>query len=72
MGKKRKDEDRESEEYFGIAKDLPKHEVHRIIDKLAAQDALEEANIINASVGFAVQYFRVRQARDVSSKLTEY
>ena len=60
MGKKRKDEDRESEEHFGIAKDLPKHEVHRIIDRLAAQDALEEANIINASVGFAVQYFRVR------------
>ncbi len=59
MGKKKKDDNRESEQYFGIAKNMPKHEVHRIIDRLAAQDALEEENVVNRSIGIAVQYFRV-------------
>lgn len=59
MGKKKKDDNRESEQYFGIAKTMPKHEVHRVIDRLAAEDALQEENVINPSIGFAIQYFRV-------------
>lgn len=62
MGKKKKDDDRESEQNFGIAKNMPKHEVHRIIDRLAAEDALQEENVINQSIGFAIQYFRVSQS----------
>ncbi|RYO74838.1 hypothetical protein DL764_010721 [Monosporascus ibericus] len=59
MGKKKKGEDREAEKSFGIAKEMPKHEVHRIIDRLAAEGALEEENVINHPIGIAVQYFRL-------------
>ncbi|RYP24787.1 hypothetical protein DL765_000333 [Monosporascus sp. GIB2] len=59
MGKKKKGEDREAEKSFGIAKDMPKHEIHRVIDRLAAEGALEEENVINHPVGIAVQYFRL-------------
>ncbi|RYO94969.1 hypothetical protein DL766_002012 [Monosporascus sp. MC13-8B] len=59
MGKKKKGEDREAEKSFGIAKDVPKHEIHRVIDRLAAEGALEEENVINHPVGIAVQYFRL-------------
>ncbi|KAI1334754.1 hypothetical protein F5Y15DRAFT_400252 [Xylariaceae sp. FL0016] len=65
MGKKNKAEDREgAEQYYGIAKGLPKHEIHRIIDRLVMEDALSEDNIINKKIGIAVQYFRIgRKAR---------
>lgn len=59
MGKKKKDDGREAEQYFGIAKSMPKHEVQRVIDRLAAQNALEEENVVIQTVGIAVQYFRV-------------
>ncbi|CAJ2501126.1 Uu.00g039790.m01.CDS01 [Anthostomella pinea] len=60
MGKKKKTEFNESAEQFhGIAKTMQKHEIHRIIDRLAFEDALREDNIINKRVGIAVQYFRI-------------
>jgi bloom syndrome protein len=46
-------------EYFGSAKKLQKHEIQRVIDKLAAEGALEEKNIFNKHSKIAVQYFTV-------------
>jgi bloom syndrome protein len=48
-----------SKEYFGFAKKTPKHEIHRIIDKLAAEGALVEENIFNRKAKMAFQYFLV-------------
>ncbi|KAI1504320.1 hypothetical protein F5X99DRAFT_35383 [Biscogniauxia marginata] len=60
LGKKKKSEFNEgAEQFHGIAKGMPKHEVHRIIDRLVMEDALKEDNIINKRVGIAVQYFRI-------------
>lgn len=62
QGKKKLSEYKpKTEEYRGIAKQLPKHEIHRIIDRLAVEDALEEDNIFNKKSRMAIQYFRVRQ-----------
>ncbi|KAI1078314.1 hypothetical protein F5B20DRAFT_548821 [Whalleya microplaca] len=47
-----------AEEYYGIAKKVPRHEIHRIIDRLVAEKALKEDNVINRKVKIAVQYFR--------------
>ncbi|TDZ73254.1 ATP-dependent DNA helicase hus2/rqh1 [Colletotrichum trifolii] len=43
----------------GIAKGLKKHEVERIIDRLTAEDALEEENVVNKRAGIAIQYLVV-------------
>ncbi|KAI0021570.1 hypothetical protein F4780DRAFT_284127 [Xylariomycetidae sp. FL0641] len=60
MGKKKKTEfDNAAEPFHGIAKSIPKHEVHRIIDRLVMEDALKEENVINKRVRMAVQYFRL-------------
>ncbi|KAH6660144.1 hypothetical protein BKA67DRAFT_530260 [Truncatella angustata] len=44
-------------EYFGFAKKMPKHEIHRVIDRLAAEEALFEENVFNRQVKMAFQYF---------------
>lgn len=49
----------ETMEYFGFAKKTPKHEIHRVIDRLAAEDALREFNVFNKHVKMAFQYFHV-------------
>lgn len=46
-------------EYFGFVKKMPKHEVHRVIDRLAAEEALREDNVFNKQVKMAFQYFFV-------------
>lgn len=47
------------EAYFGIAKKTPKYELHRVIDRLAAQKALLEENVVNKKLKMATQYFVV-------------
>ncbi|KAI0593822.1 hypothetical protein F4775DRAFT_470316 [Biscogniauxia sp. FL1348] len=60
LGKKKKTEfDERAERFHGIAKGMPKHEIHRIIDRLVMEDALKEDNIINRKIGIAVQYFKI-------------
>ncbi|KAM0819619.1 hypothetical protein AB5N19_05435 [Seiridium cardinale] len=44
-------------EYFGFAKKTPKHEIHRVIDRLAAEEALREDNVFNRQIKMAFQYF---------------
>lgn len=60
MGKKKKaDFNCEMEKFHGMARHIPKHEVHRVIDRLLAEEALKEENVINRLVRMAVQYYRV-------------
>ncbi|KAI0008887.1 hypothetical protein F4779DRAFT_584902 [Xylariaceae sp. FL0662B] len=59
MGKKKlSDYKPGAEEYHGMAKQMPRHEIHRIIDRLVAEGALKEDNVINKRIRIAVQYFR--------------
>lgn len=68
MGKKKLSEYKKgTEEYRGIAKQMPKHEIHRIIDKLVAEDALREDNVFNKKARMAIQYFRVRDFLPIRS-----
>ncbi|KAI1376378.1 hypothetical protein F4677DRAFT_419761 [Hypoxylon crocopeplum] len=60
MGKKKLSEYKPgTEHYRGFAKQMPKHEVHRIIDRLVAEGALREENVFNKKARMAIQYFRV-------------
>ena len=60
MGKKKKTDYNEAVlQYHGMAKHMLKHEVHRIIDRLLAEEALEEENIFKVSEKIAVQYYTV-------------
>lgn len=47
--------------YYGIAKDHPKHVVHRVLDKLHAERALDEDNVVRKGTDMAIQYFIVRE-----------
>ncbi|KAI1214010.1 uncharacterized protein F4807DRAFT_410133 [Annulohypoxylon truncatum] len=59
MGKKKLSEYKSgTEHYRGIAKQMPKNEIHRIIDRLAAEGALSEENAFNHKARIAIQYFR--------------
>lgn len=46
-------------EYRGMAQSMGKHEVHRIIDQLSVDSALEEINIVHRKSQMAFQYFIV-------------
>ncbi|KAI0175550.1 hypothetical protein GGR52DRAFT_317537 [Hypoxylon sp. FL1284] len=60
LGKKKLSEYKSgTEQYRGIAKQLPKHEIHRIVDRLVVEDALSEDNIFNKKARIAIQYFRL-------------
>ncbi|KAI1436735.1 hypothetical protein GGR50DRAFT_649423 [Xylaria sp. CBS 124048] len=60
MGKKKKaDLDHVVWEFHSMAKALPKHEVHRVIDRLLAEEALREENVFRSSMRMAVQYYRI-------------
>ncbi|KAI1802225.1 hypothetical protein F4811DRAFT_530507 [Daldinia bambusicola] len=60
MGKKKLSEYKDgTDQYRGIAKQMQKHEIHRIIDRLVAEDALIEENIFNNKARMAIQYFKV-------------
>ncbi|KAI0516811.1 hypothetical protein F5B22DRAFT_606586 [Xylaria bambusicola] len=65
MGKKKKsDYQPVIEQYHGMARHLPKHEVHRIIDLLLAEEALKEENIFRKATRMAIQYYKIgRMAR---------
>ncbi|KAK5635456.1 hypothetical protein RRF57_011168 [Xylaria bambusicola] len=65
MGKKKKsDYDPAIEQYHGMARHMPKHEVHRIIDRLLAEEALKEENIFRKATRMAIQYYKIgRMAR---------
>lgn len=59
MGKKYPNsEERDSDDYYGVAKGLKKHEVVRIIDKLSAEKGLNENNVVG-NYGVAIQYLKV-------------
>lgn len=51
--------DEQAKPYLGIAKKNPKHEIHRVIDRLQAEGALVEKNVFQRSHRMAVQYFQV-------------
>ncbi|KAI1142832.1 hypothetical protein F5Y05DRAFT_133354 [Hypoxylon sp. FL0543] len=60
MGKKKLSEYKSgTEQYRGMAKQMPKNEVHRIINQLLAEDALREENVFNKNARMAIQYYRV-------------
>lgn len=52
--------------YFGFSKKLEKHEICRVIDRLAAEGALKEDNVFNNHARIAVQYFSVGWGGDAS------
>lgn len=58
VGKKKRSDYEEVEQYHGMAKQLPKHEIHRVIDRLLAEEALREENIFNPKSKMAVQYYK--------------
>ncbi|KAI0447450.1 hypothetical protein F4803DRAFT_323783 [Xylaria telfairii] len=58
MGKKKKS-DYDVKEFHGIARQVPKHEVHRVVDRLLAEEALKEENVFRTTSRMAVQYFRI-------------
>ncbi|GAB0133651.1 pre-mRNA processing RNA-helicase [Epichloe bromicola] len=51
-------EERLSDEQYGIAKGLMKHEVVRVIDKLSAEKAFHELNVVG-NYGVAIQYLEI-------------
>ncbi|KAI1817746.1 hypothetical protein GGS20DRAFT_531591 [Poronia punctata] len=60
MGKKKKTDYKVGvQEYYGIARTMPKHEVHRVVDRLLAEEALTEDNVFKTATRMAVQYFRI-------------
>ncbi|KAI2619339.1 hypothetical protein GGS26DRAFT_572677 [Hypomontagnella submonticulosa] len=60
IGKKKLSEYKEEvQQYRGIGKQLPKHEIHRIIDRLLAEGAVREENVFNKIAKIAIQYFRI-------------
>ncbi|OTB15562.1 hypothetical protein K445DRAFT_317820 [Daldinia sp. EC12] len=60
MGKKKISDYREgTQEFRGMAKQMQKHEIHRIVDRLVAEDALREENIFNNKSRMAIQYFKI-------------
>ncbi|KAK1636690.1 RecQ family ATP-dependent DNA helicase [Colletotrichum phormii] len=57
MGKKyQKTIDPHPDDPHGIAKGMKKHELERIIDRLTAEEALDEENVVNKRAGIAIQY----------------
>ncbi|KAI0817216.1 hypothetical protein GGR55DRAFT_619440 [Xylaria sp. FL0064] len=70
MGKRKKSDLKPAvQQFHGMAKHMPKHEVHRIIDRLIAEEALCEENVFKKTTKFAVQYFLI--GRTARSFLTE-
>ncbi|KAI2635945.1 hypothetical protein GGS21DRAFT_56481 [Xylaria nigripes] len=60
MGKRKKtDFDHDVWDFHGVAKNIPKHEVHRVVDRLLAEEALREENVFRKTVRMAFQYFRI-------------
>ncbi|KAI1286571.1 hypothetical protein F5Y03DRAFT_402092 [Xylaria venustula] len=59
MGKKTKFDQKGLEMYHGIAKHIAKHDIHRVLGRLTADDALKEENVIYRSSGIATQYLRL-------------
>ncbi|OAQ72477.1 RecQ family ATP-dependent DNA helicase [Pochonia chlamydosporia 170] len=51
-------EERLSDEHYGMAKGLKKHEVVRVIDKLSAEKAFHENNVVG-NYGVAIQYLKM-------------
>lgn len=49
-------------EYYGVASDMKKYELERVINKLDMDGILAEDNKMNHRAGFAVQYLKVRFA----------
>ncbi|KAJ8126352.1 hypothetical protein O1611_g7286 [Lasiodiplodia mahajangana] len=60
MGKKKKtDFNYDMAQFHGMARHMPKHEVHRVVDRLLAEEALKEENVFMKTVKMAVQYYRI-------------
>lgn len=51
-------EERLSDEHYGMAKGLKKHEVVRVIDRLSAEKGFHENNVVG-NYGVAIQYLQV-------------
>lgn len=62
LGKKYPNSEEEnSDDYYGMAKGLKKHEVVRVIDKLSAEKGLLEDNVVG-NYGVAIQYLKIGSA----------
>ncbi|KAK5990710.1 Helicase TPS1 [Cladobotryum mycophilum] len=62
LGKKYPDrQTQRSEQYFGMAHGLKKHEVVRVIDRLSAEKGFNEENVVG-NHGVAIQYLKVGPA----------
>ena len=59
LGNKMKVQVLELKKYYGMAQTIGTYQVHRIIDQLVANDALQEMNIVHRQTGMAFQYFIV-------------
>jgi bloom syndrome protein len=57
--KKKSDYSYVVQKYHGIARSMPKHEVHRVVDRLLAEEALTEENVWMSTIRMTIQYFRV-------------
>ncbi|KJZ78332.1 hypothetical protein HIM_02370 [Hirsutella minnesotensis 3608] len=59
LGKKYPSHEQEnSDEYFGMAQGLKKHEIVRVIDRLSAEKAFREDNVVG-NHGMAIQYLKL-------------
>ncbi|KAI1288759.1 ATP-dependent DNA helicase [Xylaria venustula] len=59
MGRKTKFDQKGLGMYYGIAKHIAKHDIHRVLSRLTADDVLKEENIIYRNSGIATQYLRL-------------
>ncbi|KAF3803441.1 ATP-dependent DNA helicase hus2/rqh1 [Colletotrichum gloeosporioides] len=51
--------DEDPDDAHGIARGMKQHEVERILDRLTAEEALEETNVVNKRAGIAIPYLIV-------------
>ncbi|EWZ27746.1 bloom syndrome protein [Fusarium oxysporum Fo47] len=61
MGRKYPPEARHSDDWYGMAKSLKKHELARVLDKLLAEKAFHENNQVGHH-GMAIQYLKLGSA----------
>ncbi|KAI3323613.1 hypothetical protein HD806DRAFT_93794 [Xylariaceae sp. AK1471] len=57
--KKKSDYNYVVQQFHGIARNMPKHEVHRVVDRLLAEEALTEENVWITTIRMTIQYFKI-------------
>ncbi|KAI1379270.1 hypothetical protein F4677DRAFT_363193 [Hypoxylon crocopeplum] len=59
LGRKANMEREGVEQYYGMAKHIGKHDMHRILDRLATGGALTENNVTHRTSRMAIQFFQL-------------